>query len=238
MAATYRQVFNRVLNILGEKDLPLTATTVQGDYQRMVAGFMNIIKEEIEDAHNWRSLRREIRVEVPIDAITVTLPGTNERSRMIRLQDNTYRGLQPLAFDVTDAEDPTQLLERDLANIIYRDRIDPTERATDTLVYISMDDSSPTEEIDMYVWPRPANLRQVEVHMTVPQPRLDDSMLDERVMIPVRALELGTLWYAFEERGEELGTSAVFSEQRYRVALDDQIARDAEEQGGYDLIPV
>jgi hypothetical protein len=57
-------------------------------------------------------------------------------------------------------------------------------------------------------------------------------------MIPSRPLEIAAIWYALEERGEELGANAMFTEERFRKALDDAIARDDAEQGGNDLLVV
>ncbi len=74
------------------------------------------------------------------------------------------------------------------------------------------------------------------IFLVVPQGRLADDDLDTEITIPTRALELGTLWWAFEERGEELGSGAVFSERKYRTALDDAIGIDQAAQGDLQLV--
>jgi hypothetical protein len=85
------------------------------------------------------------------------------------------------------------------------------------------------------VYPKPTTTRSITLQMVTPQARLEDDDLAVVVKIPSRPIEMGAVWYALEERGEEMGTSALFTEERYRKALDDAIARDAEEQGGYEL---
>jgi hypothetical protein len=54
--------------------------------------------------------------------------------------------------------------------------------------------------------------------------------------MPNRVIELGAAWYALSERGESLGTNSMFSEDKYRRALDDLATKDQAEQG--DLVMI
>jgi len=74
--------------------------------------------------------------------------------------------------------------------------------------------------------------------MYLPQTRIGFDALDTEIQVPARPIELGALWYALEERGEELGAAGVFSERKYRQALDDAISSDSAESGGFQLVPV
>jgi hypothetical protein len=47
---------------------------------------------------------------------------------------------------------------------------------------------------------------------------------------------MGVTWYAMEERGEELGVNALFSEQRYANMLNAHVSRDLAEQGEAQLV--
>lgn len=59
---------------------------------------------------------------------------------------------------------------------------------------------------------------------------------DSPILVPNRIVELGTSWYALEERGEELGAGSMFTEERYRRALDDLSVKDRAEQGDLMMI--
>lgn len=95
--------------------------------------------------------------------------------------------------------------------------------------------NSGSDTLSLYIYPKPTANRNYTLTMFTPQARLSETALDTVIAIPARPLEMGAIWYALEERGEEMGTNALFSEERYRAALSDAIARDAEEQGVYEL---
>lgn len=60
---------------------------------------------------------------------------------------------------------------------------------------------------------------------------------DSPIIVPSRVIEIGTSWWALEERGEELGTNSMFTEERYRRALDDLATKDQAMQGDLVMIP-
>jgi hypothetical protein len=59
---------------------------------------------------------------------------------------------------------------------------------------------------------------------------------DSPIVMNNRIIELGAAWWALEERGETLGTSSMFSEDKYRRAIDDLIGKDQAEQGDLMMI--
>lgn len=237
MAVTYRTLLNRVLRVLGEDEISDASSELETDYTKLVGSFLNMIKEEVEDAHNWRSLRTVTSATIPANTSFGSLTGTNERSRVVRISDSRYQrgGATALVFDTTDNPDPSPLVELPLGELLYRLQLDPDLRATDDVGFFAVDDSS-GDELVLRVYPTPSTERTITAHVIVPQARFDDDALDTAITIPVRPVEVGTLWYALEERGEELGINALFSEERFRKALDDSIARDDAEQGGTELI--
>ncbi len=240
MAVNYRQMLNRVLRTLGEDEIGSSVAELATDYNKLVGNFLNQIKEEIEDAHNWRSLRTVLSNVVLANTSSIALTGSNERSRLVRTLDTRFNrgfGAVPLVFDTTDNPDPAPLHELDISELLYREQLDPDLRASNDVSHFAIDDST-GDELLVRVWPTPATARTIVAHMVVPQARLGDTDLDTNITIPTRALEVGTLWYALEERGEELGINALFSEERYNNALNDAIARDSAESGGMDLVIV
>jgi hypothetical protein len=231
MAVTYRQVLNTVIGLLSETEIAGAATTLD-TYQKLVALFVNQIKEEIEDAHNWRSLRSTVTVVVDANTNEEPLTGTNERSRVVRYRDQ-QAGHKPLVFDVTTPSQPIPLLELDLADMIYRETID-TQSSTQPIFFAI--DNTTGDVPSIRVYPTPSVNRTIQATLVVPQARLTEANLDTAIRIPTRPLEIGALWFALKERGEELGINGLFTEERFRNALADAIARDDTEQGGTYLV--
>lgn len=229
--ATMRTVINYVLRAIAEDEVGAVETSLSTDYHKLVAVFLNQFKEEIEDAHNWRDLQQTHTATILASASTGAIVNANERSRLLRV--NTDVGLAPLVYDVTLATTPFPLIERPLAEIRMRILQDVPGTATEPSMFAIEGNADGT--LDLVVYPKPTTQRTIQVVMITPQARLADTDLDVQIKIPFRPLEMGTIWYALEERGEEVGQNAMFTEERFRKALDDAIARDADEQGGYQL---
>jgi hypothetical protein len=236
MAVTFRTMINRVLRAVSEDEIDDTVDEIQDDYHKLVATFVNIIREEVEAATNWRSLQQTLPVTVNASATSAEITGANERSRLVRVQDARRGRLVPLVFDVTDTNNPQALTELSRPEMIYRQTMESGSTNTSP-AYFAIDDSS-GDAVNILVHPTPSTQRTLAVTMVVPQERMEDTDLDTVIKIPTTPLELGSIWYALEERGEELGQSNIFTEDRYRNALDAAVSRDVEEQGGLEMVPV
>lgn len=228
MATTYIQALNRVLRLIGEDEVPAASTSITDDYHLLVGAFMNEIKDQIEEAHNWRCLRSTETVTVSANALSGNIANANESSRLVRIFQSDRYSVIPLVFDTTDSSDPDPLIERDLAEIIYQDKVNPDQYQDPC--YFALDNSA-GDALDLFVYPRPSGDRTIDVTLVIPQARLDEDAPETEISIPIRPLVVGTAWYCLEDRGEELGTNAMFSEDRFKNALADAIARDAAEQG-------
>lgn len=236
MATTYLQALNRVLEIIGEDQVSEAATSITDDYHKLVGAFLNDIKEQVEDAHNWRALRQTLTASITAGNQSGTITGANERSRLVRIYQSDSYGEVPLVFDITDSSNPDRLIEIDLAELLHKDTLDPNSSQDPTFFAI---DNSSGDGMDMYVYPRPSGTRTIQVTMVVPQARLDHTAPSTTISVPVRPIVLGTTWYSLEERGEELGAQSLFSEKRFQDALNDAVGRDAAEQGNnMELISV
>lgn len=232
--ATFRQVINRVLRTIAEDGVSSSEAQLTDTYHQLIATFVNQIKEEIEDAHNWRSLRQNHTATIAAGTSEGTIVGANDRSRVLRIADQENGQFVPVVFDITDPTEPIPLREMDLSEQRFRD-IEDTETAAEPYAFAVTQDAT-GETLSVLVYPTPTTTRTLSIMMVTPQPRFEDDDLDEVIRIPARPLEMGTIWYALQERGEEMGVNALFTEERFRKALDDAIARDAEEQGGYELV--
>lgn len=234
MAVTFREMINRVLRTVAEDEINSLVTTLSDSYQILVATFVNQIKEEIEDAHNWRSLRQTFTVTVLAGQSSAVITGANERSRVFRVQDAQSGMFTPMCFDLTTPANPCPLIEMPLAQLAYVDVMDTSNVVQPG--YFAVDNTSNGDECTLRLEGPVTTNRTISIQMIVPQARLGLSDLDVALKIPARPLEFGSIWYSLLERGEELGVSSLFTEERFRNALDDAVARDAEEQGGYNLV--
>lgn len=232
--ATYRSVINEVLRVLSEDEIQSSATELESDYHKLVGAFVNQIKREIEDAHNWTVLWTDLQPSVFGETDTAELTGANDRSRLVRISQSNTGDLVPLVFDITVPTNTRQLLEIDYSELVYRRRVSG-ETVNDAPIYFATKTGSDGVP-DIIVYPTPLNTRVLSVTMAVPQNDLADDELDTNILIPKSPLVIGSLWYALHERGEELGINGLYTEQRYRLAVDDAISRDWAEQGGLDLV--
>jgi hypothetical protein len=235
MATTFRQLLNRVLRNVGEPEIAPTTTELLTDYTKLLANFFNTIKEEVEDSHNWRALRTTNTVIVLAGTDSVDITWANERSRVVRIQDEHLGGELPLVFDVTDPSSARTLRELDIAAYVYLRTVDPAASSANSPTYFAIDNSS-GDVSRLLVWPPPITPRTIQLTMCVPSGRYEDDELDTVIAIPTAPIEMGVTWYAMEERGEELGINALFSEQRYTSMLNAHISRDLAEQGEAQLV--
>ena len=235
MATTYRQLMNNILVALTEDEIPSTQSQLTEKYERLIGLYVNHVKELAEDSHNWRALRQQVSTTISAGTNSATITEANERSRVLRVYDD-YRGYEvPLVFDVTDSNNPYRLNEMDLAELLRRRTLD-TSNGNDP-VYFAIDNSS-GDSMEVHVWPTPTDERTIQSVMIIPQAALSpETDLDTTIKIPSRPIEVGAIWYALEERGEELGTNGMFSQGLFDRILGEAIMRDAAEQGGYQLTP-
>lgn len=231
MATTYLDIMNRCLRKLGETELAGSSTDIETDYQKLLGQMINDVKEEVEDATNWRSLRQVVTPIVLAGTGSIGISEGNERSRLVRLyQSESMSGYLPLVFDVTDATTPDPLHELDLSELLYRQQVDPDTRV-ESPTYFALDNSGDGDDLDIYVYPLCTADRTLQVTLTIPQPRLEDDELTTVIKAPARPIFVGTMWHAYEERGEELGPDALFSEKRFMEALNTAVSRDEAESG-------
>ena len=232
--ATFKAIMNEVLGTLSEDEVAASITELDSEYHKLIAHFVNQIKEEIEDAHNWSQLWTDLSVTIPGEAHSAPVAGANQRSRLVRVQQSNAFDTAALVFDVTIPSNTRQLLELDYSELVYRRRVN-AETVNDAPVYFALKMGSDGVP-NIFVYPTPLQTRLLSVTMVVPQERVPFNQLDTNILIPNRPLEIGAIWYALHERGEELGVNSLYTEERFRQALDAAIARDWAEQGGLDLV--
>lgn len=245
MSMSFRQIMNSVLTDIGSPLIPAGNTTITDTYQLQVAGFLNKIKEEVEDAWNWRALWTTYTfvytannlTQPIIDTATGAVP--NERCRTVRMTDKRVGREVALCFDITTFGIPFPLAETSKAGLMYYNTVlNQTPVAYSTTFAV---DNTGGSNVNLMVYPGASQARTIAITLCNPIPRIDPTAagaaggLDTIITVPIQPIEYGTIWYALQERGEELGTSTIFTEDRFRTALDDAISRDQEESGGIEM---
>ena len=236
MATTYRQLLNNVLVALGEDEIASATSEITSKYHKLLGLFVNQIKEIVEEEHNWRALRSTLSgITVSSGTSSAALTNANERSRLLRVYDEMAGEERALVFDVTDSNNPYRLREMDLSELLRRRALDTSNGNDPTFFAI---DNTGEDAVSIQVWPTPTDNRTIDVTMIVPQDRLATTDLDVNIKVPSRPIEMGAIWYALEERGEELGVNGLFNQETFDRSLGAAVARDAAEQGEYNLVPV
>lgn len=238
MAVTLKQLLNRALKITGEEQIDSGSVILSDTVHIMLAEVAMELKEEVEDAHNWRSLRQRVTVAFAANETGNDITEANERSRVIRVHEPHYGELVPLVFDITDSSSPYRLLELDLPELLRRRTMDPDTTADPC--YFAIDNSS-GDTLTLEIHPKPSDARTIQLDMIIPQARLDGEQsadLATALKVPVRPITMALVRYILEERGEELGINSQYSEEREARALRDAISRDLAEQGDDSLVPV
>lgn len=236
---TLRELMNRVLRATGQAQIPCETTVLDEENHLLMLEFINQFKEEIE-GYNFRSLKQTHLTIVPpstglafVGAPDTTVSG---RSRLQRVHDARFGRLVPNVYDITDATKPFRLQEMDTPLIYDQLSMDGGQTAA-TPEHFSLDVNT-AQLLVLRLYPVPNVQRTVGMTLFVPQRYLDVGDLDTEIWVPTRALTIGAIWYVLQERGEELGQGSMFTEERYRKALDDEVATDVAEAGDLELVPV
>lgn len=235
---TLREVMNRVLRATGQAQISCETSLIEEDNHLLILEYLNLFKEEIE-GYNWRSLKQSwttvVTANLGVAAVGAPNATVSTRARLQRVHDARFGRLVPNMYDITDTSRPFRLHEMDVA-LIY-DQLSMDGGATaESATHFSLDVSS--GNLFVRLFPVPNIDRTVGGTFFIPQDYLDVEDLDVTIQIPSRALVIGTTWAVLQERGEELGQSSMFTEERYRIALDDEVASDMGEAGDLDLVPV
>src|SRR6266404_1427225 len=235
-ATTLRVVLNRVLTAIGESKIDAAVATITDTLALKALEFLNQIKEEIEEATLWRSLRQYLTFTILANTTNAVISRTYERPRVVRVAERQIGKLVPLVFDITDPTNPVQLQERPLAELLFLLTQAGTNTTTVQPDRFAVDVSA--DQAVMYVYPKPNTNRSIAAYMHVPQTTLAETDLDTALKIPDLPLIKGTIWYLLIDRGEEMGASGAFTEERYRTSLDDAVSRDSAESGSLDQLVV
>lgn len=235
---TFQELINRVLIAVGQGDDQVNGVSTD-TYHLKIAQFVNDILQEVEGAAPWRSLHTRINVTISAGGVSGTVPGANERSTVVRINNPDTGQEVPLVFDITDESNQAPLSEIDTAELKYLDQINNNELGqTGIPQYFALDAGA--TGLTLYVFPRADVERTIQLDLVVPQSPLDASDTDDlatAIKVPTQPVVYGATWWAMEDRGEELGPRGEKAEARYRNLLAEAVARELASQGLDSLVP-
>lgn len=256
MAATFRQIVNNVLQNIGSPQIPATQTVVTDTYQLQVCNFVNHIKEEVEAETDWACLWTLFTMEYFFPNTTQQIIDMNNpnqiatsESRVARMYNHRFGREVPLCFNITTFGIPFLIGEMPLADLIYYNTVLNQTPVAYSTNFATQDLGN--DDMELLMYPAANTNFIIAITMVVPQPRIDPTIagsdaqpwlgnltvgLDSPVLVPRYPIELGASWYALSERGEELGTNSMFTEERYRVALDNYASQDLARRGGIEML--
>ena len=236
--ATQLTVVNNIMERLREDTV---ASVSANAYSKLIARFVNDAIADLEDiSYEWSVYVTEIDLTILADSSTTTYTatGTNERSWLMR---DYCDDRVPAAYDITSNEvgqlmdAPYKVLKREqnLDNDTARTSTYPRSfalksNATGTGFEIEILD--PVDSSD--------SARTWRTYWYVPQDELaldgtDDSTV---ILLPSRPIEMRAIFYALNERGEEMGEPGGVAEGRAGAALAAALENDMQIQKKSDEI--
>lgn len=249
--ATYLQMTNRLLGRLREDTVADLSSLSSSDYGFLIAEIIADAVEEIKDTGpGWSVYDHVINVDISDGTreydLTATVANsgnvdnsdtiTNERSTLLFDPDGCA---QVWAFD-TSVDDTgyrmTYVDPNEMERVYQQDRdVDADDPCYFTLERTSSGVNSTPGWI-MKIWPEPNASRRVRLKFNTPDDRLSSTTDESTVLkLPDRAIYLGALLLASNERGEEIGEPGGLLERRYINALSAGIESEirVRERAGY-----
>ena len=199
--ATQLQFVNKVLVRLRE---PTVSSVSSSDYAALIATFVNDAKNDLEDMWFWTVHEDEIDTTILADGTReYDLSTTNDRSFLIRYIDDT----RPLAYDVTASEE-AQLRDMPLKELRHwRNSFKGTPDNLAQPVRFAIKYASDGRGFGIELMQGSTTARSWRSYWYNPQSDLDIDGTDDAVvlLLPERPIYLRALFYAANERGEEMG---------------------------------
>ena len=208
--ATQLNIVNDVLRRLREDEVSSVATSA---YATLMAMFLNDAKEDLEDEWFWAVNEISIDTSITSDgARTYDLTSTTDRSFLIRqINDQT-----PHAYDVTTNQNG-QLMDIPLKRLqqvrdTYRGTVPDVEAPREFAITPDSDGRGYTLTLAQGA----TSARTWRTYWYAPQAELalDGTADNTGIVLPERPLFLRTLYYALNERGEEMGEPGGIAERK------------------------
>ena len=236
--STQLTIVNNVLERLREDTVTSVADKA---YSKLIARFVNDAKADLEDiSYEWSVYVDEVDLTILADSSTVTYTatGSNERSWLMR---EFHDDRLPAAYDVT-ANEVAQLF--DVPYKVLKREKNLTNDQTTTSTYprafcVKANSDGSGYEIEI-PWPVSStdSARTWRTYWYNPQADLALDGSDDATVIklPTRPIEMRAIYYALNERGEEMGEPGGVAEARANAATAAALENDMQVQKKSDEI--
>ncbi len=199
--ATQLAFVNKVLLRLRE---PTVSSVAISDYAALIATFVNDAKNDLEDLWFWTVHETEIDTTILSDGTRdYDLSTTNDRSFLIRYIDDT----RPLAYDITSNEQ-AQLRDLPLKQLRHwRNSFRGTPDNLAQPLEFALKYASDGRGFGLELKQGSTTTRTWRSYWYNPQTDLatDGTADSTGILLPERPIYLRALFYAANERGEEMG---------------------------------
>jgi hypothetical protein len=228
--ATQLTIVNNILRRLREDEVNSIADNT---YAKLIAQFVNDAKADIEDYnHEWSVYITAIDHTLLADGSTreYDLSTTTDRSWLMRdPEDDQY----PLAFDVT-ADNVGQLFDISQKRLLKERAAtnNPDSETESSPYYFAVKaDADGRGWTFEHLWAlaSSATARTIRSYWYVPQAdlALDGTDNSTEIKLPSRCIELRAMFYALNERGEEMGMYGGIADKRATDAIAAAMEVDA-----------
>jgi len=235
--ATYLKIVNDVLEKLREDSV----TSVDDSaYSKLIGQFVNDAKDDMEDInHDWTVYETEIDTTILSDGTRIyDITQTNDRSKLLRsARDDDDR--IPAAYDITTGE-VGQLFDCALSDL-KRERA-LTNTITDVRVpkvFAITTDADGRGFTFTLLWGS-NTVRSWRHYWYIPHASLATDGTDDatEVQLPERPIRLRAIYYALNERGEEMGEPGGIAFSRSASAISAALETDMQVQKKSDMIDI
>ena len=196
---------NEVLIRLREQQVDSVNLT---EYSTLIGRFVNEAKREVEDAHNWSVLHKNINITATNPTVNYTLGNSNNRTRIDYCYNSTKKWM---------LQNLNRIEMASIADINYTP-------STNDVIYYSIDGRNSNGNIKIKVYPIPISTQTLTFKCIVPQNNL---VANTDVMyVPEEPVILNAYLRAISERGEDNGRLSDMQSAQYTRSLQDHIAID------------
>lgn len=201
----FLQLVNEVLIRLREQQVDSVNLT---EYSTLIGRFVNEAKREVEDAHNWSVLHKNINITATNPTVNYTLGNSNNRTRIDYCYNSTKKWM---------LQNLNRIEMASMADINYTP-------STNDVIYYSIDGRNSNGNIKIKVYPIPISTQTLTFKCIVPQNNLVANT--DVMFVPEEPVILNAYLRAISERGEDNGRLSDMQSAQYTRSLQDHIAID------------
>ena len=201
----YLAIVNKVLIRLREAEV----TSVQDNpYSKLIGEFVNVVKREVEDSHNWSALRTDLTINTVASTFSYSLPTSTVRTRLLDVENTTLPNKYEVLYQTKQWFDEAF-------------RNDPPN--TDRPYYYNITGIDASDRLTVKLFPIPDAV--YSLNFSVVNPQVDLVNDGDILSIPYQIVIEGALSRAISERGDDGGYTE--QEARYSRVASDYIAIDS-----------